>query len=821
MGKTNPITNFFFKKKDANSEAESSLPSSNVDDQISLPIPIIDPPNVENPTQKTQITEINEVEVNSLERDPGKRKRIYDYHPNQRDKIRRFYIKEGPFQPILDSYPRTEISTKSRSFVKQWFSLHPSWLEYSPTLDAAFCLPCYLFSPPSGNAGNMGFIVNGFRRWNKATGETGALSNHVGKDPNSCHKVAQKLCEDLMNQPQHIERSFEDFTSGEVASNRLRVECSIQAAQYLATHGIAFRGHDERPNSLNRGNFLDLIAFMGRCNEKIAEVVLSKAPQNAIYTSPTIQKEILHVIATKVKKEILEEIGDAKFSIIVDEARDEAKREQMSIVLRFVNNEGFVIERFFGLVHVSDTTALTLKQEICNVLSNHNLLIQNIRGQGYDGASNMRGEWKGLKALILRECPYAYYVHCVAHRLQLALVTASREVQPIFKFFEKLNYIVIAVTSSCKRHDQLKKEQAQKLKRLIDIDELETGTGQNQIGTIQRPGDTRWSSHLRSTSSLIRMFSSACEVLLYIGEEGATLQDRGVGKGAHKKLTSFDFVFILHVVNEILLITDVLCQAFQSKSQDLVNAIRLLSSTHALLKNLRNERFDALLVTVKSFCEEHLIDVPDMSARYVPRNGKARHHPDNIQVEHYYRVDILHAAIDRQVEELNDRFSDNSMDLITLSMTLDPREHESFEVDGICQLVDQFYPEDFSDQEKTQLKMQLSHYKHSVIIGTPEFKTLRSMPDLCQWMVKTRRSTTYDLVFRLIKLVLTLPVSTATAERSFSAMKIIKTRLRNKMENEFLSDSSLIYIEKEISLKLGLESIVTDFRDLHNRRVPF
>ncbi|KAI8531196.1 hypothetical protein RHMOL_Rhmol11G0118400 [Rhododendron molle] len=267
MRKTNPSTNFFFKKKDANSEAESSLPSSNVDDQISLPIPIINPPNVENPTQKTQITEINEVEVNSLERDLGKRKRIYDYHPNQREKIRRFYIKEGPFQPILDSYPRTEISTKSRSFVKQWFSLHPSWLEYSPTLDAAFYLPCYLFSPPSGN---MGFIVNGFRRWNKPTGETGALSNHVGKDPNSCHKVAQKLCEDLMNQPQHIERSFEDFTSGEVALNRLRVECSIQAAQYLATHGIAFRGHDERPNSLNRGNFLDLIVFMGRCNEKIA-----------------------------------------------------------------------------------------------------------------------------------------------------------------------------------------------------------------------------------------------------------------------------------------------------------------------------------------------------------------------------------------------------------------------------------------------------------------------------------------------------------------------------------------------------------------------
>ncbi|GAB2282926.1 hypothetical protein Dimus_039567 [Dionaea muscipula] len=312
--------------------------------------------------------------------------------------------------------------------------------------------------------------------------------NHVGKDPNSCHRIAQKQCEDLMNQAQHLRRVVDKFSVGEIASNRLRVECSIQAAQFLATHGITFRGHDESPDSLNRGNFLDLIAFMGRCNEKIAEVVLDKAPKNATYTSPMIQKEILNVMATKVKKAIREEIGDAKFSIILDEARDEAKREQMTIILRFVNKEGFVCERFFGLVHVSDTTALTLKDEICTVLSNHNLNIHDIRGQGYDGASNMRGEWNGLQALILRECPYAYYVHCLAHRLQLTLVTASREVFPIFKFLKKVSYIVNAITASCKHHDQLKREKALELKYLIKIDELETGTGLNQIGTIQRPG---------------------------------------------------------------------------------------------------------------------------------------------------------------------------------------------------------------------------------------------------------------------------------------------------------------------------------------------
>jgi len=67
----------------------------------------------------------------------------------------------------------------------------------------------------------------------------------------------------------------------------------------------------------------------------------------------------------------------------------------MAIILRFVDKESFIKLRFFHIVHVRDTTALTLKNEICDVLSHYNLHI-NIRGQGYDGASNMRGEWNGL-----------------------------------------------------------------------------------------------------------------------------------------------------------------------------------------------------------------------------------------------------------------------------------------------------------------------------------------------------------------------------------------------------------------------------------------
>ena len=67
----------------------------------------------------------------------------------------------------------------------------------------------------------------------------------------------------------------------------------------------------------------------------------------------------------------------------------------------------------------------------------------------------MREEWKGLQTLIIQECPYAYYVHCFVHQLQLALVAATKEVVDIYVFFQNLTNIVNVVCSSCKCNDEL------------------------------------------------------------------------------------------------------------------------------------------------------------------------------------------------------------------------------------------------------------------------------------------------------------------------------------------------------------------------------
>ena len=82
----------------------------------------------------------------------------------------------------------------------------------------------------------------------------------------------------------------------------------------------------------------------------------------------------------------------------------------------------------------------------------------------------------------------------------------------------------------------------------------------------------------------------------------------------------------------------------------------------------------------------------------------------------------------------------------------------------------------------------------------------------------TNKSEVYCLIDRLIRLILTRPISTTTTERSFSEMKIMKTRLRNKMEDKFLANSMVIYIEREIGESFSFDSIIDDFKSLKERR---
>ncbi|XP_023729198.1 uncharacterized protein LOC111876866 [Lactuca sativa] len=361
-----------------------------------------------------------------------------------------------------------------------------------------------------------------------------------------------------------------------------------------------------------------------------------------------------------------------------------------------------------------------------------------------------------------------------------ALLAASQGVVSLQKFFIRLSFVINVVGTSSKHTDQLRDAQAKEIAYKISIDKLKTSRRLNQIGKLQRASDNRWSSHLKLVSSLIKIFSPTCEVLLKIIKDG-TGPIKGDVDSAYEFITTFEFFFVLHLKKEIMEITDLLYQALQRQSQDICNALRLVASTKLLLQKMKNEIRDGLLSLAMSFCQEHNIDIPDMTSPYFSRGARACNELSDHTLEHHYRVDIFYEAINCQLMELNHRISDRSIELLRLSTTLYYKSvDEPFRSRDVIKLVEKFYPEDFNEQEKVVLKIQLQHYEIDVVQHA-DYKLLAFMSELCQWLIKTRRVANFHLIYKVASIILTLPVSTATMEMLLSAMNFIKTRLLKRL----------------------------------------
>ncbi|CAH9134064.1 unnamed protein product [Cuscuta epithymum] len=165
-----------------------------------------------------------------------------------------------------------------------------------------------------------------------------------------------------------------------------------------------------------------------------------------------------------------------------------------------------------------------------------------------------------------------------------------------------------------------------------------------KLVSLKQAGETRWSSHFSSVCSLIRMFAATCSVLEDVEENGNNYSTRGNAARELKKIKSFDFVFLLHLIKEIMGITDLLCQHIQKKCQDIVNAMHLVSSTKMLIQKLREGGWDNFLEIVKEFCTKHEIEDPNMKSPYAVKCK--RHDQEGFDIERHHRVDMFYAAID-------------------------------------------------------------------------------------------------------------------------------------------------------------------------------
>ena len=127
-------------------------------------------------------------------------------------------------------------------------------------------------------------------------------------------------------------------------------------------------------------------------------------------------------------------------------------------------------------------------------------------------------------------------------------------------------------------------------------------------------------------------------------------------------------------MKETMGITNVLCQALQQHSQDLLNAMHLISTTESLVQELRDDGWESLLASVISFCEQHEIDIPDMNARYTKGRGRYRCQDDDLTMKHHFRIGIFTVVIDFQLQELKSRFSELTTELVILSSALNPKD---------------------------------------------------------------------------------------------------------------------------------------------------
>ena len=594
---------------------------------------------------------------------------------------------------------------------------------------------------------------------------------------------------------------------------------SLRCIKFLLLQGLAFRGNDESEESSNRGNFIELLKFLAGNSDEVNKYVLNNAPGNCTLTSPKIQKQIIHCCAIETRKKIIEELGDEPFAILADESSDISHKEQLALCLRFVDKLGRPCEHFIGVVHVDDTTSLSLKEAIKGLFDSNGLSMTRIRGQGYDGASNMKGDIKGLKTLIMKESPSAYYIHCFAHQLQLVLVAVAKRNTDCKTFFDQVSILLNIVGVSCKRHGMLRNARLENVKKSLQCGELESGSGLNQEMGLPRPGDTRWGSHYKTICSIITMYSSIHDVLIELGADIAYKDDWTKIHFVLGAFETFEFVFFVHLMYVILGYTNELSECLQRKDQDILNAISLVNVAKSRMQQLRSDGWDKFHKTVTSFCITHGVEVPAMDDAYVPYGKSARYaRARNQKNDDNFRREVYIGVIDQISQELDNRFDEINMELLSCMSAFSPsKSFASFDAQKLRRLAE-FYPNDFSNNNLVQLELQLDNYIDDMK-RTECFQGLDNIVDLSVKLVDTNRHKVYDMVYSLLKLVLLLPVATASVERVFSALVIVKTKSRNKLGDIVLDDCLQTFIERDIFFQVDEDDIIETFMSLRKRRI--
>ncbi|KAH9782458.1 TTF-type domain-containing protein [Citrus sinensis] len=332
--------------------------------------------------------------------------------------------------------------------------------------------------------------------------------------------------------------------------------------------------------------------------------------------------------------------------------------------------------------------------------------------------------------------------------------------------------VINIVAASSKRYDIPREKHAIAVSEALKTSELESRQGMNQEITLKRSDDTQWSSHHGTLISIITMFSSIIDVLEIIANDASNSEQRFEANSILRFMQTFDFVFTLYLMKNILGFANELSQALQRKDQDIVNSMKLVSICKLGLQRMREHGWNSLLSQVSSFCEKHFIIVPVMENMFLTP-GRSM--------------------------QLNSHFNEVNTKILLCLACLCPKDSfAAFNREKLLPLA-QLYLKDFSPVDLMALDTQLDVY-------------------IMDMQSSTNKHKVFSLVYLLVTLALILPVATATVERVFSAMNYVKNRLRSRMGDEWLNDNMVVYIEKEVFNCFDNKTILQHFQHMKSCR---
>lgn len=562
---------------------------------------------------------------------------------------------------------------------------------------------------------------------------------------------------------------------------------------------------------INEGNFRELLRFRIDSGDTDLENHLKTSSSRATYISKTTQNDIINCCGEEILEIITKRIQEAQFySIIFDETTDIAHVSQLSLNFRYthvIEGQYVVREDFVKFVDLygeiydpekeiePKLTGERLGQVVINTIRKLNIDLTNCVGIGTDGCSLMVSEVCGAVSVINKQALNAVYSPCNNHLLNLS-ISRSSKVQGVRNAVGKMKNIIAFFNFSAKRMVVLRKY---------------------LHGGLSGLCETRWverhESVLEFRSSLAKIAQALLEISLWRDASTSSL-----ASGLLSSIKNSEFLVSLICLSDVLTCTVPLSRFLQRKRIDLKAAQDMLADTLTALKRKREKCeviFHSLFEEITSIAEIELemeITVPRKPGRQAYREN----YPAN-EAENYYRQAIYIPIIENVTEDLKRRLSDDAIKLYSFSILFPTsKPDDDDEVTECIQNLARRYFRYFNKSEDSvarNIKLELELWK----IKLEREKGIEQLSGV--ELIQFCDSETYPHLHVLFRIFITLPISNATSERSFSCLRRLKDWLRATMEEDRLVALALLNIHRDIGLDPN--KVIDRYAKTRNHRWEF